>query len=163
MENFDWTRFTRRIAVKSTIPKLYDAFTKATEIEKWFLAEAEHLDNGKKIPKDIPAESGFDYQWKWFAYDAVENGRYTETNGTDFIQFTFEGDCLVDIRLAQQNDMVIVELTQKNIPTDETSKKNIRLGCHAGWGFYLVNLKSVYEGGLDLRNRDAELAEMINN
>ncbi|RZK15239.1 MAG: SRPBCC domain-containing protein, partial [Pedobacter sp.] len=55
------------------------------------------------------------------------------------------------------------ELTQKNIPTDENSKRNIRLGCHNGWSFYLINLKSVFEGGLDLRNKDNRFKPMLNN
>jgi hypothetical protein len=58
---------------------------------------------------------------------------------------------------------VIVELTQKDIPTDDASKQNIRLGCHTGWSFFLVNLKSVYEGGLDLRNKDSNFKGMITN
>ena len=53
--------------------------------------------------------------------------------------------------------------TQKDIPTDDESKQGIRLGCHSGWSFYLVNLKSVYEGGLDLRNKDDALGVMVNN
>ena len=70
---------------------------------------------------------------------------------------------MVDIKLKTINEYVIVELTQKNIPTDNQSKQGIRLGCEAGWSFFLVNLKSVYEGGLDLRNKDSSLKGMINN
>ncbi len=57
----------------------------------------------------------------------------------------------------------MVELTQKNIPTDDESKQDIRLGCDSGWSFFLVNLKSIYEGGLDLRNKNADLKRMINS
>ena len=79
------------------------------------------------------------------------------------MQFTFAGECLVDIKLSQQNEDVVVELTQKNIPTDDESKRGVRLGCDSGWTFYLVNLKSVYEGGLDLRNKNTDLKGMISN
>lgn len=90
-------------------------------------------------------------------------GTFTQANGKNSLQFTFAGQCLVDISLMEQDDFVIVTLTQKNIPTDDHSKKNIRLGCHGGWSFYLVNLKSVYEGGLDLRNKNTDLKPMLNN
>ena len=93
----------------------------------------------------------------------TENGRITDANGIDFIQFTFAGECLVDIKLTMQDDYVIVELTQKNIPIDDNSKQGIRLGCDSGWSFFLVNLKSVYEGGLDLRNKEKNLKGMVNN
>ena len=69
----------------------------------------------------------------------------------------------MDVLLSTLDDYVIVELTQKNIPTDDNSKQHIRLGCHTGWSFYLVNLKSVYEGGLDLRNKETKLKVMMNN
>jgi len=58
---------------------------------------------------------------------------------------------------------VIVKLTQKNIPTDDVSKRNIRLGCESGWSFYLLNLKSIYEGGVDLRNKNPEFIGMLNS
>ncbi len=163
MTNFDWTTFTRRIAIKAKLSDLYNAWTNASAIEKWFLSRAVFWDaNNVPIPKDKTIEKGFTYQWNWFLYEPTEQGRITEANGKDFIQFTFAGECLVDIKLSTQNEYVIVELTQKNIPTDDKSKQGIRLGCDSGWSFFLVNLKSVYEGGLDLRNKDTSLRGMLN-
>jgi hypothetical protein len=164
MKNFDWTTFTKRIAVKSTLLEMYTAWTKATEIEKWFLSNATYFDADKNlIDKNANIEKGFSYEWSWYLYDVVEKGIITEANGLDFIQFSFAEECLVDIKLSMQNDYIIVELTQKNIPTDDSSKVNIRLGCESGWSFFLVNLKSVYEGGLDLRNKNPNLKGMINS
>ena len=164
MTNFDWTTFTRKIAIKAKLSDIYCAWTKASEIEKWFLSKAIFTDtNEKPIGKDNPIEKGFTYEWNWYLYDTTEQGKITDTNGKDFIQFTFAGNCLVDIKLSIQDDYVIVELTQKNIPTDDNSKQGIRLGCDSGWSFFLVNLKSVYEGGLDLRNKDTSLKGMLNN
>lgn len=163
MENFDWSRFTRKIAVRATLPQIYDAWSKAAEIEKWFLSDAQFSRNNETIGKETPVAQGDAYQWKWFLYDDIENGSITQANGKDHIQFTFAGNCLVDIKLAEENNYVIVELTQKNIPQDDNSKRDIRLGCYTGWSFYLVNLKSVFEGGLDLRNKDAALPPMTNN
>ncbi len=164
MKNFDWTTFTRKIAIKAPLADIYNAWTTASAIEKWFLSKAVFMDtNGKPVNKEIPIEKGFSYEWNWYLYDETERGKITEANGKDFIQFTFAGECLVDVLLSTLDDYVIVELTQKNIPTDDNSKQHIRLGCHTGWSFYLVNLKSVYEGGLDLRNKETKLKVMMNN
>jgi uncharacterized protein YndB with AHSA1/START domain len=163
MQNFDWTQFTRKIAVKASMTQLYDAWTKAQDIEKWFLSEAKYYDTAKSpIPQNMHIEKGNTYAWNWYLFPTEEHGSITEANGKDFLQFTFAGDCLVDIQLTQYGEHVIVSLTHKNIPTDDQSKQNIRLGCDTGWSFYLVNLKSVYEGGLDLRNKDAALNSMLN-
>lgn len=164
MKNFDWTSFTIRILVKASLKDIYNAWTKSTEIEKWFLKEAVFTDDkGTIIGKDNPIQKDYSYEWIWYLYEDKATGKIKEANGSDFIQFTFEGECIVDVMLSVQKDYVLVELTQKNIPTDESSMQHIRLGCHNGWSFYLVNLKSVYEGGLDLRGKDPDFKPMLNS
>ena len=164
MKNFDWTQFTRKIAIKAAITDIYNAWTKASEIEKWFLRNADSFDGDKKlVSKNQNVRKGFTYLWSWYLYDIVEGGSFTEANDKDFIQFTFAGNCLVDIKLSSVDDFVIVELTQRDIPTDDESKQNVRLGCDSGWSFFLVNLKSFYENGVDLRNKNNSHKGMINN
>lgn len=164
MENFDWTTFKLKIAIKAKMAEIYNAWTIANEIEKWFLIDAEFADeNGLVLSKSQNALKGDGYKWIWYLYDDIEHGTVTNANGKDHFGFTFAGDCLVDINLREEFEYVIVTLTQKNIPTDDASKRNIRLGCHNGWSFYLVNLKSVCEGGLDLRNKDNRFKPMLNN
>ncbi len=163
MENFDWTKFTLKIAINATMHQLYDAWAKPANIEAWFLSDASYIDvNGHALDKHAHVKKGDVYAWQWHTYDLTGRGTITEANGTDFFQFTFAGECLVDVRLIPYKDQVIVELTQYDIPTDDRSKREYRLGCHEGWSFFLVNLKSVYEGGHDLRNMDGELKSVVN-
>lgn len=164
MDKIDWTSFTRKVAVKSTVQKMYDAWTKSSEIEKWFLLKSSYYTNEKRLlDANESVAKGVGYKWTWYIYDGVEDGRITEANAKDFLQFTFAGECLVDISLEQKDEYVIVQLTQKNIPTDEDSKKNIRMGCDSGWSFYLLNLKSFYENGIDLRNKNPEFKGSVNS
>jgi uncharacterized protein YndB with AHSA1/START domain len=165
MENFNWTAFTKRIAIKAPMKQLYEAWATVSGIERWFLSNAEFTGaDGHPIPRTSLITAGSHYSWRWFLYDMTESGKITEANGTDFLQFTFAGECLVDVQLKQVDEYVLVELTQHNIPTDDRSKREIRIGCATGWAFYLVNLKSVYEGGLDLRNKDERfMPPMVNN
>lgn len=164
MKNFDWTKFTKRIAVKATLEEIYNAWTKPVELEKWFLSKAVYFDSKMSLMNpDESFSNDYSYEWNWFLYEFVESGKVTEANSKDFLQFTFAGDCLVDVKLTSQNGFIIVELTQKNIPTDDESKERIRLGCESGWSFFLLNLKSVYEGGLDLRNKDENFKGMLNS
>jgi len=164
MENFDWSKFTISIAIKAKLADIYDAWTKASEMEKWFLSDASFTDeNAVLLDKKQHTLKGDRYRWIWYLHHDVETGTITEANGLDYFQFTFAGACLVDIKLYEEFEYTMVELTQMNIPADENSKINIRLGCHNGWSFYLINLKSVYEGGLDLRNKDNRFKPMLNN
>ena len=164
MENFDWTSFTKKIAVKAALSDIYYAWTMAGELEKWFLEKVSFFDTSQKpLSKDQNVSDGYTYEWLWYLYKDTMSGKIISANGKDQLQFTFEGNCLVDIKLSESKGYTIVELRHHNIPTDDYSKQYIRLGCANGWHFYLTNLKSVYEGGLDLRNRDENLNPMINN
>ncbi len=164
MKNFDWSAFSMKILIKTSINDVYRAWTLSSELEKWFLEKATFWGLDRQVmPPNEQAGAGCRYQWSYYLHEEVENGKYHEANGKDHIQFSFAGDCVVDVKLSEKYDWVLVELTQKNIPTDEISKQEIRLGCYKGWAFYLVNLKSVLEGGLDLRNKDENFKPMVNN
>lgn len=159
----DWTSFTLKIGVKATLETIYGAWTKSGEIEKWFLESCTFKTaEGNNLERNSNATEGNVYEWVWYLYDDLERGKITKANGKDFFQFSFAGDCLVDIRLQEIGENILVTLTQHNIPTDEQSKFNIRIGCLQGWTFYLANLKSYYETGNDLRNKNPEL-KGVNN
>ncbi|MHA7058833.1 SRPBCC family protein [Aquimarina sp. M1] len=164
MENFDWTSYTKKIAIKSTLPEIYNAWTKGSELEKWFLKKVEFKKATHCIyDKDENVVENTLYTWYWYLYSEPMKGKITKVNGTDYIQFTFEGECLVDVNLETDNDYTIVTLKHHNIPLDNKSKQYVRLGCTNGWTFYLTNLKSIYEGGIDLRNKNENSLPMINN
>jgi uncharacterized protein YndB with AHSA1/START domain len=163
IQTFDWSTFTIKTVVQAPLNTIYKAWTCTAEIERWFLLQAAHYEGDELLPGDREASAGTTYDWRWYLFEDTEQGRYTEANGTDFLQFSFAGQCLVDIQLKTTGEFTEVVLTQKNIPTDDQSKRSIRLGCHGGWSFYLVNLKSVYEGGLDLRNKDERFKGLVNN
>lgn len=164
MNNFDWTSFTKTIAIKAPLIDIYNAWTRAAELEKWFLKQVTFTDNsGTVIGSELNVTTGCDYNWLWHLYDAPMSGVIKKANSKDFLQFSFEGECLVDVNLTEKAGYTIVTLRHYNIPSDDQAKQFIRIGCASGWAFYLVNLKSVYEGGLDLRNKDEDLQPMINN
>lgn len=159
----DWTTFTVNIAVKSSLNTIYNAWTKASEIEKWFLKTCTYKDEkSKTVDRTINAKPEYTYEWTWYLYDILEKGKITEANGKDSFQFTFAGDCIVEVKLEEVEESILVTLKQHNIPTDEKSKFNIRIGCLQGWTFYLINLKSFYETGYDLRNKNPNL-KGVNN
>ncbi len=164
MKNFDWTRFQKRIAVKAPMQKIYDAWAVPGELEKWFLKTARFFDDsGKLVSMEQRIAPPMTYEFTWYLYSETERGKVINANGKNLLEFTFAGSCIVTISLKEEHGHTIVDLEQKDIPTDDDSKLNLRLGCSSGWSFYMVNLKSVYEGGLDLRSKDERLRPMVNN
>jgi hypothetical protein len=78
MENFDWTSFTKRIAIKARMPDVYNAWTKSNELEKWFLAKATFFNSeNDPVSKYINATNGISYEWIWHLYPEAMKGQFS--------------------------------------------------------------------------------------
>jgi hypothetical protein len=162
---YDWSTFTLRIGIEASKEAIYDAWTSPEIIELWFLRKI-MMKNDKGVERDYfdKFEKGDTYTWWWFGHtdDINESGIIMEANGLDAFAFSFgkAGDCLV--RIYEEHSENIIELTQMHIPTDERSQHEFHLGCKMGWTFFLTNLKSILEGGIDLRNKNDHLKRVLN-
>jgi len=162
MEKQDWSTFTKRITIQANKQTIFNFFTVQENIEKWFLRLAEfYSSEGETRKRDSNIENGDTYKWMWHGSDNVAEGEILEANHPNHIKFRFLG-CLVDVTISEEEGETMVELVQSDIPLDEESKKNLHVGCTRGWTFYLTNLKSILEGGIDLRNRNDNLVDVIN-
>jgi uncharacterized protein YndB with AHSA1/START domain len=160
----DWSSFTKRITVDATMRAIYNAWSTKGEIERWFLSRAEFAAPGESPrAKDERFQSGDTYRWEWHGYanGSPESGEVLEANGHDFLSFTFADECVVEVRILTEDGQKVVQLTQANIAPDENL--HIYIGCGEGWTFYLANLKSILEGGIDLRNKNEKIARVINS
>lgn len=166
MNPSNWSSFTKRIPLNAPIEKVYEAWATQDGLEKWFLRSALFSRPNKiLLDRNEPIQKDDSYTWLWYGYpdEVVEKRQITEANGVDLLQFTFSGNCLVTVSLKPQAGLVICELTQENIPNDPNPKTNLYVGCGEGWTFYLANLKSILEGGVDLRNKDNTIISVINS
>ncbi|MBN9295455.1 MAG: SRPBCC domain-containing protein [Filimonas sp.] len=168
---YDWSTFTKRIDVKCAIQQAYDAWTTQDALEQWFLRSAVfHTAEGKPVERTTPVQANDTYLWHWHGYDDAtsERGKIVAANGKDYVCFTFcseaaQTDMQVSVTIKTEVDSTIIELKQFNIPTDERGKVSFHIGCTEGWVLYLANLKSILEGGVDLRNKNEALKRMINS
>jgi uncharacterized protein YndB with AHSA1/START domain len=166
MPPYDWSSFTKRITIKAKPHDIYRAFATQAGLEKWFLRLAEFTKPDlSHRGKDYQVQKGDTYHWLWFGYtdDVNENGKILEANGKDLLQFSFSGGSIVTVRIYTELTHVVAELKQEHIALTEESKVNYHLGCSTGWSFYLANLKSLLEGGIDLRNKDEAISDVVNS
>lgn len=161
MTDNKWTSFKVAGDYNTDIRSLYEAWATTGGLEKWFLRKA----NFYTIPRRTREPEEFimkedTYKWYWHGYgdDGGEKGQILEANGTDFIKFTFSGGSIVSVNMQSRNGITMVELTQENIPIEADPSKNLFVQCQVGWTFYMANLKSVIEGGIDLRNKKLEVS-----
>ncbi len=166
MSQHDWSRFTVRIDVKAPVEKLYRAWATRAGMEYWFLRLSEYKKpDGSLRDNEELVGKGDSYKWLWHGWpdDTVENGQVLECNGKDLFKFSFgkAGNC--SVRIYEEQNATIVELVQDEIPTDEHGMQYWHVGCKTGWTFYLANMKSLFEGGVDLRNKNERLQQMLNS
>lgn len=166
MSDYNWSKFILRVPVNADVQKIYDAWAKPSQIEKWFLRKAEFRkpDNAAR-GKEEDVKKDDAYTWMWYGYsdDVAEKGKVLEANGIDLFSFSFGTAGDVTVKIKAEEGETIVELLQENIPVDEKSKINYHIGCTKGWTFYLANLKSILEGGMDLRNKNEKLKDVVSS
>ncbi len=166
MAGFNWKIFVTRVPVNAPVEKLYWCWATKAGMEFWFLRLSEYkTPNGELRNNNELVQKNDTYKWQWHGWDdeTTEHGVILDSNGKDFLKFSFgnAGNCSVSIK--EENGQPIVELVQDEIPVDEQGMQHYHLGCKTGWTFYLANLKSLLEGGIDLRNRDENLKNVVNS
>lgn len=160
-----WSSFTLRVTIHAEPQKIYDAWATQTGLESWFLRKAVFTKSeGSLRERNSHIQSGDHYEWLWFGYsdDVVERREVLEANGKNLLRFIFSGGCIVTVVIKHEHGEILAELKQENIPLDEDPKRNLCLNCSTGWTFYMTNLKSILEGGVDLRNKNDKIVNLIN-
>jgi uncharacterized protein YndB with AHSA1/START domain len=166
MADIDWTTFTTRISISCDPAALYHAWATRKGIEHWFLRMSEYrTPDGRLRQNDELVQPGDTYHWRWHGWpdETEEKGTILECNGKDHFKFTFgqAGICTVSIK--REEGLPVVELVQTDIPDDDHGRQYWHVGCKTGWTFYFANLKSLMEGGIDLRNKNEALKNVINS
>ena len=165
MSDYNWKQFIKRIPIKAPPKAIYDAWATQQGLESWFLRLAQFTKaNGTIRSKNSQVETGDHYKWLWFGYDdaVAEEQKILAANGWDHLQFGFSGGCIVTVSIKQEEGETICELVQQMPMEDEKEQQYFYIECGKGWTFYMTNLKSILEGGPDLRNKNPGLKQVIN-
>lgn len=160
-EKLDWARFSRAIYITTTPATAYSMWATAAGLTRWWLARARYLPaTGEARDKKAPAQPGDTFEWGW--YEGAElTGTVLEANGKDRFSFTFGGKVTVLVTLTVVGDRVRVELEQAGMAATPAGQKFF-ISCTTAWGAYLTNMKSVLEGGLDLREKKPDRDNLVN-
>lgn len=160
----DFSQFKLRVNIKASVQAAYNAWATAAGLESWFLRKAIfHDEKGNTRNANSAIQSNDSYAMYWHGYpdEVVKKGKVVKANGKDQFTFTFTENCPVSITISTEENETIVELFESELPTDTTMPGKHFTGDSRGWIFYLANLKSVLEGGLDLRNKNEKIVNVI--
>ncbi|HRF58844.1 MAG TPA: SRPBCC domain-containing protein [Fimbriimonadaceae bacterium] len=136
----------------------------ATEagITRWFIVEAAFKapDAGEVRSPTDRVQPGDRYVWTW-NNGTEERGVFEVCEPERRYVFSFGGTTQVEVTLSDVGGRTLVALTQQTEATDE-DRFEVYRDCLQGWTFYLANLKSMMEGGIDLRETAPDRSGLVN-
>jgi uncharacterized protein YndB with AHSA1/START domain len=143
-----------KVALATTLPKVWSALTEPEVLKKWFLREA-----------TIQAVEDGSYHFSWGVRDQHGNypvnmrGSVLRAIPEQTLQITWNSpDHPVAFELQSNKDEVFLSVTAEGfINGSEGHIFELR-----GWTFYLINLKTVLEREWDLREEHPERTLMEN-
>jgi len=154
-------RIRQRIHIEAPMEAVYTAWTTSKGLMGWFPTEVVLMDaGGDELPSDRRGRPGDRYHFAWRG-GVTEDGQFVEANGADRVRMTFGEGIEVTVRLENAGDSTMMELLQENSRSPEENL-DLMLGYGPGWAFYITNLKSILEGGKDLRDLTHDTGELLN-
>ncbi len=170
---FDWSQFRLGIYVQDNPDDLYDMWATSRGLTRWFLrsaafalsdglpssrrliAQAPPFESLPQRPDEERCSASDRYRWEWY-YNGGVIGESWILDSRPPTKLTFGfGDAMeVELLLRKQGKLCEIALRQYHIPDTPAGRHNLHLGSRVAWAFFLANLKSVAEGGLDLRETD---------
>lgn len=161
MQEDKLTRILQRIHIEAPMEAVYTAWTTSKGLMGWITMDVVLKDaGGAELPSDRPGQPGDRAHFAWHT-GVTEDGQFVEANGRDRVRMTFGDGITVMVTLEDAGDSTLMELVQENGKSPEENL-DIMLGYGPGWAFYITNLKSVLEGGLDLRDFIHETKGLLN-
>ncbi len=155
--------FTHAIYINAACEKVFSYIATSSGISKWFMGNASYYYGNSSIRLgEAVAEKGDSYLWKWKNKEHELKGIVTASEKDKCFQFTFSPLYIVTIKLSTNiSGKTLLTLSQKYQESAVKDDFNY-INCCACWVFFLTNLKSVIEHGIDLRETNEDDGILVN-
>ncbi|MBT4098114.1 MAG: SRPBCC domain-containing protein [Gemmatimonadetes bacterium] len=141
--NYDWSRFEITFFYYAPLEKVYRAWATPAGMESFYIKECRTAG-----PKDELVSAGEQYLFR-YVQPFEHDGSFLRVEENKSLAFTF-GSMQVNVSFEAIDAGTKVVLCQSGIEDQVMSHMN----CRSCWLYFMTNLKSVLEHGLDLRDHD---------
>ncbi|HMQ78227.1 MAG TPA: hypothetical protein PKE39_05495 [Ignavibacteria bacterium] len=161
-DNFNLSEFHHSIYLRSHLSEVYYYIASADGICKWFMGKAVYTDYaGNTLNPADTACRGDTFSWHWLNKDLSVSGKVLKTISDELFSFTFGNLFEITISIKEDNGRSLLNLHQKY--TAGAEKNDFaHINCCVCWVFFLTNLKSVLEHGIDLRETLIDDESLVN-
>jgi uncharacterized protein YndB with AHSA1/START domain len=159
--NFNMNEFSHSILLNAPLEEVFRYSATPNGLTKWFIGAAEYTHSGKPVPGEELISTGDTYNWKWLAKDFETTGKVVEVIKDERLKFTFGSMFEITISVAAENNRTRFTLTQ-NYTAGAVKNDFAHINCCVCWAFFITNLKSVIEHGIDLRETVSQDEYLVN-
>ena len=162
-KTFNMDSFIHAIILNASPEEVFEYVATSSGIVKWFIGKAKYFYKDSHIRLgNEKAQKGDSFLWNWLNKDLELKGVVTESTDNKEFSFTFSPLFLVSIELTGTDDNK-TRMTLKQEYQESASKNDFSyINCCTCWVFFMTNLKSVIEHGIDLREKEAVDEMMVN-
>ena len=159
---FDLYEFRHSILLAIQPQDVYRYIASSRGICSWFIGEAVYMKPGGEVRgEEENSAKGDSFRWKWLGKELQMEGEVLNSIEGELFEFTFGKSFIVSISLTEQNGRTLFTLHQSY--RDGAEKNDFaHINCCVCWVFFMTNLKSVAEHGIDLRETLADSDSLIN-
>ena len=160
--NFNMERFHHSIYLNKSADEVYKMAATASGLSKWFMGNVEY-----RSPEDILRnendiiQQGDSYSWHWLAKNLSLEGKVLKVQQDNLAAFTFGSLFIVTIMVKEDKGRTLFTLTHQYV--NGAAKNDFAfINCCVCWAFFITNLKSVLEHGIDLRETEIDNEALVN-
>lgn len=141
--SYDWTRFSITFFYYAPLERVFRAWATPGGLESFFVEECRTARG-----KDELVRAGEEYLFR-YVHGFEHGGRFLGLRENEQLAFTF-GEMKVEVTFTEVAGGARVVLQQSGIEDQVMSHMN----CRSCWLYFMTNLKSVLEHGIDLRDKE---------
>ena len=161
-KNFNLQSFTHSIYLNKSAGEVFDYIAKSNGFTKWFIGGASYVSpEGDVRNSDDYVQREDNMELKWQNKDFFTKGIVLDVHENELFSFTFGSLFNVTITLKPDNGRTLFTLTQK-YNKGAIQNDFAHINCCVCWVFFMTNLKSVIENGIDLRETNPDTEERVN-
>ncbi len=160
--NFNMERFHHSIYLDKPVNEVYKMAATAGGLSKWFMGDVKYsAPDGTERKENDLIQQGDSYKWHWLAKNLSLEGNVLEAQKNNLAAFTFGSLFTVTITLKEDKGRTLFTLTHQYA---KGAAKNdfAYINCCVCWAFFITNLKSVLEHGIDLRETEIDNEALVN-
>ena len=159
-DTYDWSKFEITYYYNAHITRVFRTFTESQGLESFFIARSVYTDQqGAVRDEHEQPRAGDTYQWQFRQAFSV-SGTISEIKQKQQFSFSF-GPMQVDVYFRVLGNQTEVHLVQSNIPDTKSGKVFGHLNCRSCWVFFMTNLTSILDYGVDLRDENPDLVSSM--